>query len=139
MTRRKKDFQEALYVKIFMIHKRAILQLLAIALLGLLLFTQLVNNTLMLLMDRSNFIPAEASIFSLEPYLINEGSSAYWLYAEDSINYYHFTYEHGRKYVIMNKSLNCPNFNKNDVRTWCHAVHKLSTLRSRHSIESDNF
>ncbi|MHB9801209.1 hypothetical protein ACYCAX_25790 [Pseudomonas sp. MT3] len=101
--------------------KRTALLLLAIALLGVLLFTRLASNALMLLMDRNNFIPAEASILTLAPYVINEGSSSYWLYAEDGSNYYHFTYEPGREYLVMSKSQHCPAFEKEDVRTWCHA------------------
>lgn len=59
----------------------------------LVLTTPLVSNALLLLMERSNFIPAESSILTFEPYAINDGSSNYWLYGKDRTYYYHFTYE----------------------------------------------
>lgn len=93
----------------------------ALVLLSLLLFPRVIGNGLMLIMDRENFVPNEASIFTLNPYVINEGSSSYWLYAEDSDNYYHFTYEPGREYLLMRKDQPCPGFKKDDVTTWCDA------------------
>lgn len=99
--------------------KRAVCLTIAVALLGVLLFTRVVGNGLMLVMDRENFVPTEASIFTLDPYVINEGSSSYWLYAEDNDNYYHFTYETGREYLLMSKDQPCPGFQRDDIRTWC--------------------
>ncbi|SFD99692.1 hypothetical protein SAMN05216577_15314 [Pseudomonas citronellolis] len=107
--------------------KRIVLLLVAIALLSILLFTRLASNALMLLMDRTNFIPAQASILTLSPYVISEGSGAYWLYAEDRNNYYHFTYEPGREYLVMSKNQSCPSFKKDDFRTWCQA--KVQSIR----------
>ena len=99
--------------------KRAVCLAIAVALLGVLLFTRVVGNGLMLIMERENFVPAEASIFTLDPYVINEGSSSYWLYAEDNDNYYHFTYEPGREYLLMSKDQPCPGFQRDDFSTWC--------------------
>lgn len=93
----------------------------SIILLGVSLFTQVFGNGLMLIMDRENFLPKEASIFTLDPYVINEGSSSYWLYAEDGDNYYHFTYEPGREYLLMHKDRSCPGLKKDDFATWCDA------------------
>jgi hypothetical protein len=93
----------------------------AIVLLSVLLFTRVIGNGLMLAMDRENFLPEEASIFTINPYVINEGSSSYWLYAEDGDNYYHFTYEPGKEYLLMRKDQSCPGFQKDDVTTWCNA------------------
>lgn len=101
--------------------KRAAFTFATLALLGVLLFTHAFSNSLMLMMERENFLPAEASIFTLNPYVINEGSSSYWIYAEDSSNYYHFTYEPGREYLVMSKDQSCPGFKKEDVMTWCDA------------------
>lgn len=101
--------------------KRAGFTFAALALLGVLLLSNVVSNSLMLMMDRENFLPAEASIFTLNPYVINEGSSSFWIYAEDSSNYYHFTYEPGREYLVMSKDQSCPGFKKEDVMTWCNA------------------
>lgn len=99
--------------------KRAVFLAAAVGLLGALLFSRVVGNGLMLIMDRENFVPTEASIFTLDPYVINEGSSSYWLYAEDNANYYHFTYEPGREYLLMSKDQPCPGFQRDDVSTWC--------------------
>lgn len=88
------------------------------------------SNSLVLLMDRVNFPPAETSIFTFNPYVINEGSSAYWIYGEDGGNDYHFTYEAGREYLLMSKDQSCPGFKEDDVMTWCDARAK--------SISGDN-
>lgn len=99
--------------------KRSVIVIVTLALLSVLLFSRAIGNGLMLMMDRENFLPSEASIFSLNPYVINEGSSSYWIYAEDGSNYYHFTYEPGREYLLMSKQQSCPGFRKDDYKTWC--------------------
>ena len=82
------------------------------------------SNALMLLMDRENFIPAQSSIWTFEPYEINQGSSSYWLYGEDRDNYYFFAYVPEHSYRVIAKDNGCASFDKRDVRTWCmdHAV-----------------
>lgn len=99
--------------------KRAVCMAVVVALLGALLLTRVVGNGLMLIMDRESFVPTESSIFTLDPYVINEGSSSYWLYAEDNDNYYHFTYKTGREYLLMSKDQPCPGFQRDDFSTWC--------------------
>ena len=106
------------------------LSLITLIVLNVLLFSNAFSNSLMLLMDRVNFLPAETSIFTFNPYVINEGSSAYWIYGEDGNNYYHFTYEEGREYLLMSKDQFCPGFKEDDVMTWCDARAK--------SISGDN-
>ncbi|UVM53366.1 hypothetical protein LOY38_28915 [Pseudomonas sp. B21-015] len=81
--------------------------------------TPVISNALMLLMDRANFIPAESSIRVFEPYEINQGSSSYWLYGEDRVNYYYFAYTPENAYRVIAKSNQCAGFDKRDVRTWC--------------------
>ncbi|MDT9581148.1 hypothetical protein [Stenotrophomonas indicatrix] len=85
------------------------------------LTTPLASNAAMLLMDRSNFIPAQSSIFSFEPYVINEGSSNYWLYGQDRNYYYHFTYRADAPYLYITRKNACAGFDRADVRTWCGA------------------
>lgn len=80
---------------------------------------QMLSNALLLLMDRNNFIPAESSIWTFEPYEINQGSSSYWLYGEDRINFYYFAYTPQSAYRVIAKSNQCAGFDKRDVRTWC--------------------
>ena len=81
--------------------------------------TPVFTNALMLLMDRMNFIPGESSIWTFKPYEINQGSSNYWLYGEDSHSYYHFAYIPNAPYRSISKSNQCAGFDKRDVRTWC--------------------
>lgn len=77
---------------------------------------QMLSNALMLLMDRANFIPAESSIWTFEPYEINQGSSSYWLHGDTS---YYFAYTSENAYRVIAKSNQCAGFDKRDVRTWC--------------------
>ena len=81
--------------------------------------TPVFSNAMMLLMDRSNFIPEESSIWVFEPYEINQGSSSYWLYGEDRVNYYYFAYSPENAYRLIAKNNQCAGFDKRDVRTWC--------------------
>lgn len=74
--------------------------MLAACALAVCLSTQRVSNAMMLLMDRSNFIPEQSSTFFFEPYLIGDGSSNDWLYGKDLTYYYHF--------------------DRADIRTWCN-------------------
>jgi hypothetical protein len=83
--------------------------------------TNLASNAMMMLLDRSNVIPEESSIFSFEPYVINQGSSNYWRYGKDRHHYYHFTYQHAAPYVYIRADNHCPGFDREDVRTWCSA------------------
>ena len=83
--------------------------------------TQLGSNAWMLLTDRSNTLPTESSIFSFEPYVINEGSSNYWLYGQDRNYYYHFTYQADAPYLYITRKNACAGFDRADVRTWCGA------------------
>jgi ABC-type transport system substrate-binding protein len=82
--------------------------------------TQLGSNTWMLLTDRSNTLPTESSIFSFEPYVINQGSSNYWLYGKDGRNYYHFVHRDDAAYVYLPIDNACPGFQRDDIGTWCN-------------------
>ncbi len=81
--------------------------------------TNVGSNGWMLLLDRSNVLPAESSIFSFEPYVINQGASNYWLYGKDDRNYYHFVYLDEAAYVYLPIDNACPGFKRDDIRTWC--------------------
>lgn len=74
---------------------------------------------MMLMMDRSNFIPEPSSIFFFEPYVISDGSSNAWLYGKDQTYYYHFTYRADARYVYIAQKNTCGGFDRADVRTWC--------------------
>jgi hypothetical protein len=81
--------------------------------------TPVFSNALMLLMDRANFIPRESSIWTFEPYEINQGSSNYWRYGADTQRYYYFAYTREAPYRSIAKRNQCVGFDKRDVRTWC--------------------
>lgn len=95
--------------------------MIALVLLGLLLgaVTPVLSNSLLLLMERSNFIPAESSIWTFEPTLINQGSASYWLYGEDRQYYFYFSYAKDQPYRLIAKNNPCPGFDRHDVGTWC--------------------
>lgn len=76
---------------------------------------------MMLLFDQDNFIPEQSSIFTFDPYLINAGSSNYWLYGKDRRYYYHFTYQPQSPYRYIAVDNTCPGFDRNAVETWCEA------------------
>jgi len=92
---------------------------LMVAVLGLGVLTPVLSNSLLLLMDRTNFIPAESSIWTFEPTLINQGSSSYWLYGEDQQYYFYFSYAQDQPYRLIAKANRCPGFDKHEVQTWC--------------------
>ena len=81
--------------------------------------TPVLSNAWQLLVDRSNFIPPESSIWTFEPTVINQGSSNYWLYGEDRQHYFYFSYAPETPYRLIGKDARCPGFNPRDVATWC--------------------
>ena len=94
--------------------------MLAACTLALCLSTHLVWNAMMLLMDRSNFIPEQSSILFFEPYVISDGSSNDWQYGKDLTYYYHFTYQADAQYLYTAQKNACRNFDRADIRTWCN-------------------
>ncbi|HWH86526.1 MAG TPA: hypothetical protein VNV36_07100 [Pseudomonas sp.] len=92
-----------------------------ILVLGGVLLTNIFSNSLMLLMDRVNFIPAESSIVAFEPYEINQGSSSYWIYGQDGENYYYFSYDAAAPYIFISKANVCQGFDRLNFKTWCSA------------------
>lgn len=125
-TVRATPFQQALTLKSRPLQAFSIALALVVAGIALIgLSTRLVANAALMLLDRSNFIPAQSSILSFEPYVTNDGSSNYWLYGKDGRYYYHFTYEQAVPYLYIEQDNACPRFDREDVRTWCTA-HKGS-------------
>ena len=82
--------------------------------------THAFSNAWLMLTDRSNVIPAESSIVSFHPYVINQGSSNDWLYGKDGTNYYHFVRTEQALYVYLPINNRCPRFDRNNIRTWCN-------------------
>ncbi|ROL82306.1 hypothetical protein BLX41_02785 [Pseudomonas protegens] len=104
-------------MKLRLIHGWTMVLMLVVLLLGGL--TPVLSNSLLLLKDRANFIPAESSIWTFEPTLINQGSSSYWLYGEDWHYYFYFSYAEDQPYRLIAKNNPCPGFDRHDVGTWC--------------------
>jgi hypothetical protein len=50
------------------------------------------------------------------------GSGEWWVYGEDSKNYYHYTGGSPRSYIALSKaqSTNCPAFDRHNIATWCN-------------------
>jgi hypothetical protein len=94
--------------------------------LGFALLTNFFSNSLMMMMESVNFIPAESSILSFEPYEINQGSSSYWIYGQDRTNYYYFSYDPASPYIFISKTNDCPVFDRLNFTTWCSAKHGAS-------------
>ena len=90
-------------------------------LIGGAMWSNIFSNTLMLVMGRVNFIPSESSIFSFEPYEINQGSSSYWIYGQDRENYYYFSYQSAAPYIFISKANDCQGFDRLNFKTWCGA------------------
>lgn len=110
-------------------HVRAY-QILGVMLAGLLVYcltTHITTNATMMLFEKTNVLPAESSIFWFDPYVINQGSSNYWLYARDRKFYYHFLYQHDARYVYLPVNNTCPGFDRADIRTWCNV--RIDTQR----------
>lgn len=104
-------------MKLRLIHGWTIALILVVLLLGGL--TPVLSNSLLLLMDQNNFIPAESSIWTFEPTLINQGAASYWLYGEDRQHYFYFSYAEDQPYQLIARDNRCPGFDRHDVRTWC--------------------
>ena len=102
-------------------HRVVALFFLTLLLIGISVATHFFSNSLMLVMERVNFIPEQSSIFSFEPYEINQGSSSYWIYGEDGENYYYFSYEPALPYIFIAKNNSCKGFDSKDFKTWCSA------------------
>jgi hypothetical protein len=65
-----------------------------------------------------HFIPNESFLFSFNPTVTDSGSGEYWVYGEDSRNYYYFILDN---YLLMPKKNKCNNADPADYRTWCEA------------------
>ncbi|SHN57169.1 hypothetical protein SAMN02745728_00877 [Desulfovibrio litoralis DSM 11393] len=95
--------------------------------------TTLVLNSCRLIVDRGYFIPNDSSIFTFKPTVENNGSGEWWIYGEDYTYYYaypevddYMNYDYAgvelNIYIKIRKINNCPNFNKEDYKTWCDAI-----------------
>lgn len=83
-------------------------------------------NCWLLLTERDNFIPAESSVFTFEPYVMSHNSEDWWIYARDKKNYYYFFHDqYPNTYFYIDRYNKCPKFNKYNVNTWCEGERKV--------------
>jgi len=78
-------------------------------------------NIWCLLTGRGYSIPEESSVFTFRTLRMNDGSGEWWLYGEDTNNYYYFTGETSRPYIAFskNEAIHCKGFEITDYTTWC--------------------
>lgn len=72
------------------------------------------------LIEPEYVIPEESSIFDFKPNVMNPGSGDWWVYGEDSKNYYYFTGSEDNPYILIEKSIDCPNFDPLNYKSWCN-------------------
>ncbi len=80
------------------------------------------NNTWQILTSRGYVIPAESSVFTFVPTVMNEGSGEWWLYGEDGNFYYHFVGSPEIPYMKISRdhAKRCKGFDSKDYKTWCN-------------------
>jgi hypothetical protein len=93
----------------------------ALLVLLILLITPVATNLWLLAIEPVYVIPAESTIFTFEPTVMNPGSGDWWIYGEDRSNFYHFTGENPSSYVSYSRKLaaQCTGFEPTNHDTWC--------------------
>ncbi len=83
-------------------------------------FTPLWSNMYLLFTEKEYEIPQESSVFTFEATKMNEGSGGWWIYGEDSKNYYALTNDTVNRIISINKkqAVKINDFNKLDYKTW---------------------
>lgn len=89
-----------------------------ITLLILIVGSNLGSNIISLTVGAGYFIPEKSSIFTFKYTLYNSGSGEYWLYGEDSNNFYEHT---SSKELVFPKAKvrECLGFNPLNYESWC--------------------
>jgi hypothetical protein len=95
--------------------------LVIVCVLGLGMFTTFLGNLWLLSTGEGYRIPVESSIFTFDATVMNNGSGDWWLYGEDSKNFYRYTGEPERPYVVYSRAraASCKGFDLHDGATWC--------------------
>jgi len=78
----------------------------------------LISNFFLSLSSKAYYIPKESNFFSFKVLKQNSGSGEWWLYAEDSNNYYAISDENHYSYLILNKKHTPDHFDTLDKSTW---------------------
>ncbi len=88
--------------------------------LAMLLFTPLGGNIWFLMTEPGYIVPAESSVFTFRPTVLNPGSGDWWIYGEDGDNYYHFIGKGERPYgyIPRLKAEEVVGFDPQDYSTW---------------------
>lgn len=82
--------------------------------------TPLLSNLWCVITGRGYFIPKESSIFTFTALVMNEGSGEWWLYGEDTNNYYSVENDINLPYIVFSKkdASKCKLFLPTDYTTW---------------------
>jgi hypothetical protein len=92
----------------------------ATIILFLCLITAAPVNVWFLITSGSYTIPAESTIFSFEPTLMNNTAENLWTYGKDNERFYHCS-EGCADYLMVSRAdaILCAGFNEHDFKTWC--------------------
>ena len=84
------------------------------------LITAAPANVWFLITYRSYTVPAESTIFSFEPTLMNDADENSWTYGKDNERFYYHGLE-GADYFMVSRTdaMSCSGFNEHDFKTWC--------------------
>jgi hypothetical protein len=85
-------------------------------------------NVWFMITSTGYIIPAESTIFSFEPTLMNDSTENAWIYGMDNARYY-YRPDADEDYLMLLKSdaIECSGFNEHNFETWC-AQHVKSSL-----------
>ncbi len=87
----------------------------------LILRTEAVVNSWLLLTGNGYEIPTESSLLSFKPTVMNAGSGDWWIYGEDGRNYYFTGTGETGAYIVLPKgrAMSCPDFDPTEYGSWC--------------------
>lgn len=88
--------------------------------LAMVFFMPLGGNLWFLLTEPVYILPAESSIFTFRPTVLNPGSGDWWIYGEDNRNYYFFTGEKEQPYgyIPRKEADDLAGFDPQDFSSW---------------------
>ncbi|MCC9071574.1 hypothetical protein LNQ49_08280 [Flavobacterium sp. F-65] len=101
--------------------KKNLFRIVLFTFIAALLFTPIFGNLYSLLIEKEYFIPKQSSIFTFSETVHNDGSSDVWRYGKDFNNYYYNLSNENNDVLVLPKSNidNCPEFDPEDISTWC--------------------
>jgi hypothetical protein len=88
---------------------------------AILVWTPVLENLFLLLTGAGFEIPAESSVFTFRVTVMNSGSGEWWIYGEDSANFYGVPDVSDIRYLVFSRAKvpDCPGFVPVSYETWC--------------------